>query len=632
MVAAALGSAASGFALAQWRTVSVAAPVLQERVGPQTIVGRTVRFERFPDGARVTLDRLRPSRLPPDRTPEKVRLRLRGSQPTVRAGDWVRLRAVLSPPPEPAMPGAFDFQRQSYFRRLGAVGFAMGRIVVIAAGDPGLASEPGLALARFRESMADRVMAAVGGDAGAVAAALMTGERQAIPERTMTAIRDAGLAHLLAISGLHIGLIAGILFFAIRGALALNPGIALRFPIKKWAAAAALAGALCYALLVGATVPTQRAFLMIGAVLLAILLDREGISMRTLAWAAIVVLALQPESLLGASFQMSFAAVTALVAVYEIGRKRPWRRRVWWRRPVFYFGAVAVATVVAGAATAPFALYHFNRVTAYSLAANLVAVPITALWVMPCAVIAFVLMPFGLDGVALEPMRWGIVAVLDTAEKIAAWPGAVHVVPAMPAGGLITVALGGAWLCLWRRRWRWLGLVGIAAGLSTTLLTVPPDVLVDGRGRLMAARTEHGYAVSSLRAGAFTRETWSRRAGFEAAAISHWPEARDGTRDGLRCDLLGCIYEAGGETVALVRDPLALSDDCRRASVVISAVPVRVHCPAARMVIDRFDLWREGAHAIWLSDEGVKVVSVADRRGDRPWVIRRGAEAREPGA
>ena len=215
----------------------------------------------------------------------------------------------------------------------------------------------------------------------------MTGERSAIPPAVMAAVRDSGLAHLLAISGLHIGLVAGILFFGLRGALALVPPLALRYPIKKWAAAAAIPGAFAYALVAGATVPSQRAFLMIGLVLLAVLLDRRGLSMRTVAWAAVIILLLHPESLLGASFQLSFAAVTALIAGYEVVRGR--RRLggngppVIWRRILFYVGGVALTTLIAGAVTAPFAAYHFNRLAAYGLAANLIAVPVTALWIMP---------------------------------------------------------------------------------------------------------------------------------------------------------------------------------------------------------------------------------------------------------
>ena len=351
--------------------------------------------------------------LDPDRTPARVRLRLSARQgAAAEIGAWVELRAVLRPPSPPVAPGAFDFQRHAYFQRLGGVGFAV--TVARRTAPPGEVQASvfapwRLALAGLRIEIADRIRAALDGPAGAVAAALMTGDRRAIPAHVLADMRDSGLAHLLAISGLHVGLVAAILFFGLRAALALVPKVALRYPIKKWAAAAALVGAFGYVLISGASVSTQRAFLMVGVVLLAVMVDRTAISMRLVAWAALIVLAMAPESLLGPSFQMSFAAVVALVAAYEVLRRRlsAWRAEAGTlRRAGLYLVGVGITTIVATAATAPFAVYHFNRFAEYGLAANLAAVPLTALWVMPWAMAAFCLMPAGLEAVALTPMGW----------------------------------------------------------------------------------------------------------------------------------------------------------------------------------------------------------------------------------
>jgi competence protein ComEC len=438
MLTIATGLICAGFAVAQWRTFSVAAPMLTERLGPTGISGRVIRIEAFPKGARVTLEKPRISRLQPNLTPERIRLRLRGPQPAINPGDWVRLRAMVMPPSPPAAPGAFDFQRQSFFRRLGGVGFALGPAQVLAPSGGGGWDGLLLGLARLRQGIAARVKAGLDGIPGAIAAALMTGDRSAIPKETMATMRDSGLAHLLAISGLHMGLVAGILFVSLRGGLALVGPLALGFPIKKWAAAAAILGAFAYGMVAGATVPTQRAFLMIFLVLAAVLFDRRGISMRTVAWAAVIVLLFRPESLLGPSFQLSFAAVVALIATYEAVRDR--RRRDgplgWRRRIVLYIGGVALTTLVAGMATAPFAAYHFNRFADYGLAANLIAVPVTALWTMPWAVVAFALMPFGLESLALAPMGWGVGVMTAAADTVSSWPGAVTLLPAMPMWGL----------------------------------------------------------------------------------------------------------------------------------------------------------------------------------------------------
>lgn len=628
VLAVSLAIVSAGFAVATVRTLTVAAPVIEARIGPVTVQGRITQVESLPEATRLTLERPRIPRVEPHRTPDKVRIRVSGKQRTESRwvpGMWIAVPAVLSPPPAPSAPGAFDFQRMAFFQRLGGVGYAVGRVEVTAQPDDAEGTWS-LAVERLRQSIAETARAAIPGPAGAVAAALLTGDRSAIPEDVMQAMRDSGLAHLLAISGLHVGLVAGILFVGLRSGLALIPAIALRHPIKKWAAAAAIPGAFAYALVAGATVPTQRAFLMIGLVLLAVLFDRRGLSMRLVAWAAFVVLALQPESLLGASFQMSFAAVVALIAGYEALRGKLNRgERTLVRVVLFYFAGVAITTLLAGTATAPYAVYHFNRYAAFGLVANAIAVPITALWVMPCAVLAFALMPLGLADLALVPMGWGVAAIDGTAAWVAGWPGAVALLPAMPAWGLALLTMGGLWLCLWRRRWRLFGLAGIAIGMASILTVRPPDVLVDASGQLTAVRGADGALhVSDLNRGRFQREVWLRLAGQEEGDARAFPQTSD---NALSCDALGCVYRARGRTVALARDRAALIEDCWRADAVIGDFPIFDRglgraCRGQARVIDRFALAREGAHALWLDPSGIRVETVNGARGQRPWVPR----------
>ena len=282
----AVASVALGFAAADYRAKSVAAPVLEKRTGPVTVTARIREVSVLPDGGRrLVLDHPTIGRLPADETPKRVRVRLRGkADPNLASGDWVKLLAILLPPPEPAAPGAFDFARRAWFQQLGAVGFAVGRPIRVARRDADQ-GDLGTFVAGLRQDVSARVRAALPGPQGAVAAALMTGDRGAIPPEVMQAMRDAGLAHLLAISGLHIGLVAALAFFAVRAVLALIPPLALRYPIKKWAAVPALIVSLGYLVLTGATVPTQRAFLMTCLVLLAIVMDRSALSMRLVAWA-----------------------------------------------------------------------------------------------------------------------------------------------------------------------------------------------------------------------------------------------------------------------------------------------------------------------------------------------------------
>jgi competence protein ComEC len=639
VAAGALVAIAIGFAAAQVRTAMVAAPVLESKIGPVTVQGRVVQVEILPagEGARVTLERIRASQLPPERTPEFIRLRVRKIPPEpLVPGDWIATRAVLAPPPAPAAPGAYDFQRHAYFRSLGAVGFAVGGVTRTARAEdvPGGEGEFWRGLERLRQDLTGRIQAAVPGAGGAVAAALMTGDRSAIPASVNTAMRDSGLVHLLSISGLHVGLVAAILFVGLRAAFALIPPLALNFPIKKWTAAAAIPGTLAYALLAGMVAPTQRSVIMVGLVMIAVLVDRRALTMRTLAWAAVVILLVQPESLLNPGFQMSFAAVAALIAAYEWkGENRaPSGRGGWIRGMAGMFAAIALTSLVATLATTPYAVYHFNRFAVYGIVANMIAVPLTSFWIMPWAVLAFALMPFGLEAVALAPMGLGTDFLIAIAETVADWPGAGILAPAMPAWGLVLATLGGLWLCLMRGKRRLAGVPVAAVGLASALITTPPDILVDGEGRLLAVRTEAGgLALSAPRGNRLSRESWLRLAGVEEGDAAPWP--RPGEAEGadrLGCDAMGCVVRAHGRAVALARERGALAEDCGRADLVVSAIPARRLCPGAAL-IDRNDLRAKGAHAIWIKADGIRVEAVNDARGDRPWVQRPG-RARVPGA
>jgi competence protein ComEC len=612
--------AAAGFALAQWRAHSVAAPVLERELGAAWVSGRVIAAERLPEGrARVTLDRVLVQGVPAERTPVRVRIRLLPGD-TAEIGAAVRLRAKLSPPAPPAAPGAYDFQRTAWFARIGAVGFAFGRTGPAERLGDDRDGASAVWLAELRMTIADRIRAALPGTAGEMASAFLIGDRSAIPREVVDAMRDSGLAHLLAISGLNVGLAAGILFFGVRLLLTLAEAAALRLPVKKIAAACAFLGALAYLLVSGAAVPMQRAFIMTGLVLVAVMVDRTALTLRLLAWAAMLVLVLAPESLTGPSFQMSFAAVLALIALYETLRlpMRRWRSGGGLgRRAGLYLAGLAISTMAAGGASGIIALHHFGRATQYGLIANMIAVPVTAFWIMPWGVAAFLLMPFGLEHLALQPMAYGIEAILATAETVSSWPGATVQLPPMPVWGLVLCALGGLWLCIWRGRVRWGGVAGVLAGLATLGLAEPPDILINGNGRLIAVRMADGqYGVSNTRAERFAARVWMEETG--GTDMRPWPDtvSADGT---LSCDLIGCIYRPGLREVALVQDARALAEDCAPGAIVVSAVPVRRACRSAGLVIDRFDLWRDGAHALWLRRGGVTVVSVRAARGDRLW-------------
>ena len=304
-------------------------------------------------------------------TPAQVRVSVRTAEPFFAPGRPGPAARAADAALGPVEPHGFDFARQAYFMQLGAVGYGLARRSWSPA-----PSRRGwsLAVAALRQSIADEITAAAPGTAGAIGVALLTGLRGALPDQIWDEWAIAGIAHLLSISGLHLAMVAGTLFFVVRVALALAPPLALRLPTKKVAAALALLGAFGYLLISGASVPTERSFIMTALMLLAVMLDRNPFSMRLVAFAALVVLLLQPESLLGASFQMSFGAVLALIAVYESGLARhPAGAHGLDRRLVLYVAGLALTTLVASAATTPFSIYHFSRLPTYGIAANLIA-------------------------------------------------------------------------------------------------------------------------------------------------------------------------------------------------------------------------------------------------------------------
>jgi competence protein ComEC len=608
----------AGFAVIGETTWQRQAPVLQRRLGPVTVTGRVVDIDAVDRGWRAIIA---PDPLPAlaaGEQPARLRIHLAPSSDLLAPGDRMQARAALYPVPGQIVPGAHDLQREAFFARIGGVGYSYGPARRLAAAD---AAEGGWreGLRRLRTEMSRRITEVLPGSTGGVASALITGKRGAVADNVKAAFRESGLQHLLAIAGLHLGLVGGFVFFTVRAGLALIAFVALRYPIKKIAAAAALAVLTCYLLLSGAAIPTERAFVMNGLVFAAILIDRLRISMRICALAAALVLMVEPESLVGVSFQMSFSAVIALIAVYETFGSRLGfllHRPSWAGRALGYAGAVVVTTIVVTIATDPFSVYHFHHIALYSPLANVVAVPLSAVWTLPWGVVACLLMPFGLERVALVPMGWGIDVTIAVAQAVSAIPGNVWHVPRLPVAGLALVSLGGLWVCLWLQPWRWWGIAAIAAGLASIATTQPPDIVIADLGRFLAVRaTQAAYWVSAESGGHLETSFLSEETGLDVLPWPHQDQAQT-----LACTGELCRYTARGRTVALITGFAALPTDCHGVDAIVSRVPAGFRCRALLPVIDRIDTWRLGAVALWLNQGGVVVESTNGERGDRPWV------------
>jgi competence protein ComEC len=634
-------AAASGLGLVAWRTASLAAPTLSRPLFSINVEGRIADIQRLPESVRVVLEavRLKGNNVPPiEMMPERVRVSLSKGAPPIHVGDRLLVLANLSPPAGPAAPGAFDFQRVAWYQQLGAVGYALAPATVIEHGRPdGIVRT----IDALRADITARILAALPGPEGGVAAALLTGEQTAVNKDITQAMRDSGLAHILSISGLHIVFVVALVMGVLRYAIALVPPLALRIDAKKVAAVIALLAALFYTALAGAPVPAQRSCVMAGFALIAMLLDRTALSLRLVAWSAVIVLLAAPESLTGASFQMSFAAVVALIAAWEMAAG--WRRRLheraehfrhrWLWRLGAGFAASLATTLIASVATGAFAAYHFNRLSLLGVVANLLGVPLTGFWIMPWGLLAMLLMPLGLERFALVPMGWGVEGLDAIARHVADWPQAAMLVPSLPGASLWLLTVGGLWLCLWRRRWRFAGLPVAIAGL---LLAPPPapDLLMSEDGRVLGLRDERGRVyIASARTDRFISEAWARRSGQEGA--KRWTVSADEQAAGLGCNTGLCRWRKGLWRIALVSDDRRLAEACGSADIVLSTVDAQGRCRGPRLVIDRRDAWREGAQALWLDETGVRRETANARRGDRPWVpnssTRRAAQVKAPG-
>ncbi|HTG38576.1 ComEC/Rec2 family competence protein [Sphingomonas sp.] len=605
-------AAAIGCGLIWLRAESVAAPVLA-RPAIVALDARIDRIEWLParDIARVTLA--------PDRAdlPPRVRVNvpIKALSPQTAAGDRLRLKARLMPPAPPAVPGAYDFARVAWFSRLGATGRALGPVERIASGSGGART--------LRERLTRHIQARVGGSAGGVASALVTGDRGAIAVEDDEALRRSGLAHLLSVSGLHVTAVVGATMVLALRVLALWPMAALRFRLPVVAALVAALVAGFYTWLTGAEVPTVRSLIAALIVLAALALGREAITLRLVAAGATLVLLLWPEAIATASFQLSFAAVTAIVALHEHPTVSRWfatREEPFVTRAGRGIGSLLLTGLAVELALMPIGLFHFHKAGLYGAAANLVAIPLTTFVVMPLEALALALDTVGGGAPAWWLVEQALRLLLLLARGVAAAPGAVAAMPTMPAFAFGLIVLGGLWIALWRTRWRWLGSVPFAVGAAVALASPSPELIVTGDGRHVALRTDDG-AMRLLRdrAGDYVRGILGEAAGIDA------PLGAIEEGSGARCSRDICVAQivrAGRRwTITATRsadflpigEMLAL---CRASEIIISDRGLPRGCAPRWLRLDRWMLRRTGGVAIDLDQPRVTRARIV---GDQAW-------------
>jgi competence protein ComEC len=616
--AVALAALAAGFATATAKRALIAHPVLAMPLWNVEIGGFVEAREERERSDRITVrvHSIAAPRL--HEALERVRVSVRkGAAPAV--GSFVAFKARLSPPLEPLRPGGYDFARDMYFQRIGASGFALGRIRTLEPPQaPTLWLRYAAAIDGMREAIDKRIRAVVPGDKGAIASALLTGKRDALSTPVFDAMYVSGIGHVLSISGYHMAVVVAIVFFVMRASLALVPG-ASRHPIKKWAAVVALAVATFYLLLSGAEVATQRSYIMIAIVLVGVMIDRATVTFRTLTVAALGVMLLAPEAVVHPSFQMSFAATLALVASYQqglpwltAGADTPLGARIALWGLAWVVGSLIVS-LMAGTATLPYAAYHFHRLGPYGALTNLLAMPVVSVWVMPMGILGIIALPFGLDGWCWQAMGAGLDWMIFIALWVTSLPGAFGRMAAFGTGALLVCSLGLVVLCLLKTPLRWAGAFLIAIAVVMMIRTPKPDVLIAADGSAFAIRGEDGRLAVV-------------KSGSDAFAVHEWLAADADARDpkdkalgkGIRCDEAGCVGRLrDGALVAIAKSTEAFEEDCRRAALVVSARDAPQGCAA--QVVDR-PVWRgAGAMTLRRTGAGFEVTPTRTAGYDRPW-------------
>jgi competence protein ComEC len=601
---------ASGFARAQYRSQALAAaPAAGLTLGrPASVTGWLEAIERNGRGRnRLSI------RLPHEAGLAARRVRVLANPHGLAPGDAISVRAVLERPRRAPVPGSYDFRFNAHFAGIAGSGFA------IAAPEPGPQIDqdaPARAIARWRWQIAEHLRARLPGRNGAMAAALLTGDRSGLSPAVSDSLRAAGLGHVLAISGMHMALFAGGVFLVLRFGLAAITPWARRFDAAIPAAIGALIAGALYFILSGGAIPTQRAYLMAAAVLAGVVAGRRALSLHTLALAMIFVLALQPEAIRAAGFQMSFAAVAALIACADL-----WSRRRRTPAPinagrgiVAALGGLSLTSLIAGLATSGFAAFHFHRIAGFGLIGNLLAMPVFTFITMPAGVVALCLMPFGLDQPALLVMGWGLDAMFAVADRVAAAPGALQPVIAAP-GWVLPLYACGFLILLLGRGWVRGGGGGLAlAALTIWSLTPAPDLFVSEEAVLVARSPlePQQWTASSTRRGRFAVTVFLEQRAARAPVIPA----------DLHCDDLGCSGQAPGLRYAVLTSAEDWAQDCQRAGLVVltSQLPAWLQTRCGALVMDSEALRQRGGTLIWMRHGAItRIQSVSAPGSDRPW-------------
>lgn len=588
-----------GIDAAKLRTIYIDSPKLVVEMQEVKISGIISDIATTLKGKQVVLEKLYISGLDRSTVPKKAKITINGNNTEFQVGDIIKCKANLKPPSSPIVPGGYNFALQHYFDQIGATGYAISKIYVIKHNKSSFWNY----ISNLRLEIAKRIKDSLGQKTGSIAAALIMGEQSSIDKNILSDMRISGLTHILSVSGLHLSMVSIICFFTIRLLLSFSLYLGQNYDSKKIASYISLIITLGYLLISGMQIAAIRSYIMVVCIIIAILLDRQENALRSVFLAAFVMMLLTPEVVLHPSFQMSFFAVIALVSGYEYYLSMFFSNKehnIVSKVRNYFIGSLA-ATFIAGLATAPFAIYHFNQYSNYSLLANLIISPVTSFIIMPMVMLTCLFYPFHLENISLSIMEIGIKIMLKIANWISQFPSAMLILPNMNNNTLLLLAFGLLWLCIWQRGWRLLGMIPIFVAICMLLTTNSPIMLIDAKSSTIFVRSNDGNLIKAgnSRISPFMSDYLNAK--MQTRTIYNITEKRYIKEFG--CTSGWCNYH---EEIFF-----PINNDAKHTDLLYNT--------AKQSLLSKTELQDNGSYFVYLQSNMIKLVSVNDNLAKRPW-------------
>ena len=599
-----------GFMACEVRIFAALSPRLDRTIKDANVEATITQIVDNTSTRKLTLDNITISNINLQKIPQFITVSTRSNISGLSIGDKVALTATLMPPALPSIPNGFNYAWFNYFKQIGAIGFAQNRPIKLESRNLNNFSKY---INTFRKYLAHRIeRSMIRESESSIATAVLIGDTTKINKHNLNALRISGIAHIIAISGLHVILVVSLIFIITKTIFS-NVGFLIkRFNSKKIAAAIAIFGSFIYLIISGSPISAQRAFIMSSCALIAIIIDKVPSAIRTITLAAFIILIYSPESLFSASFQMSFAASLSLISCFAYLTKtfKFYTSGSMQKRIAIYILSSIISTLVAGLATAPFAIFHFNQFSTYSLLTNLIAIPLTNFIIMPLGFAGMLLMFLNLESIALIPMGWGIRLMINTAHLISKLPASSFHIASYSSWGLALIATGGLLLCVMITPLRLIGIPLIILGLTSNnsyFRQENPDILIEGSARLFALKINNQYFFSSKAKARFIRNTWQQYLGINNAHIIKELEA---------CKNNICTIKKNNLKAAVIMNEKAdLSDICSN-NILLNLTDNPIIC-SKTTIIDKLFLKANGSTFIYLDSETID--SVANNLKNRIW-------------